>query len=358
MRGKLSGVPFSRERDYEVRGRETARLAAAAGMVLLKNENQILALYGAGAVRTIKGGTGSGDVNCRNTVSIWQGMKKAGFPITTEKWLADCDRAYENARLAWRDAVWEKTRELEEKGEADTGFFEAYTSIPFRPPEGALPEKTEADTAMYVLSRQAGEGKDREAVPGDYYLTDREAEVVERICTLYPHVILVLNTGGMVDLSFTDRYPSLEGILYLNQPGMEGGNALADIVSGRMVPGAKLTDSWPLSYEDCPCAEEFGKEQKEWYREGIYVGYRYFDTFQVPVRYSFGYGLSYTRFSLQPFGLELREDGALEAGIRQAGRSFRFMYPVPRKNSRKSTAVWPDLANPKFWRRARVRNWR
>ena len=324
MRGKLSGVPFSRERDYEVRGRETARLAAAAGMVLLKNENQILplkkgtplALYGAGAVRTIKGGTGSGDVNCRNTVSIWQGMKKAGFPITTEKWLADCDRAYENARLAWRDAVWEKTRELEEKGEADTGFFEAYTSIPFRPPEGALPEKTEADTAMYVLSRQAGEGKDREAVPGDYYLTDREAEVVERICTLYPHVILVLNTGGMVDLSFTDRYPSLEGILYLNQPGMEGGNALADIVSGRMVPGAKLTDSWPLSYEDCPCAEEFGKEQKERYREGIYVGYRYFDTFQVPVRYSFGYGLSYTRFSLQPFGLELREDGALEAGIR------------------------------------------
>ena len=135
---------------------------------------------------------------------------------------------------------------------------------------------------------------------GDYYLTEGEEEQLDDICNFYKEVIVLLNTGGVVDLSFLDKHPQIDSVLYVSQPGMEGGNAVADVISGAVTPCEKLTDTWAYHYRDYPNAQTFsyknGNTEQEYYKEGIYVGYRYFDSFQVPVRYGFGYGLSYTSF--------------------------------------------------------------
>lgn len=133
-------------------------MAAAEGIVLLKNENNILpidtgekiALYGAGAGKTIKGGTGSGDVNERYSVSIYEGLKDAGYVITTEDWIEEYDKEYNRKRLEWKDSIWKKTEE------ENLPLFDAYASLAFSYPAGNLPKKTEASTAIYVLSRVAG----------------------------------------------------------------------------------------------------------------------------------------------------------------------------------------------------------
>lgn len=324
---KLPGVPYPEERVYELHNKQIARVAATEGMVLLKNENAILpipkgtavALYGAGAVHTIKGGTGSGDVNSRGTVTILEGLTSAGYRIVTRRWLDAYDEAYETARAQWRDAVWQKEAEMRETNDSGFSFFFAYSETPFVCPAGALPEKEEAEIAIYVLSRQAGEGKDRVNGGGDFVLSEQEAQIIERMCALYPHVVLVLNTGGIIDLSFADRYPNIEAILYMHQPGMEAGNALAELFCGDVVPSGKLTDSWPRAYADYPNASVFshnnGNVEKEAYVEGIYVGYRYFDTFAVPVRYCFGYGLSYTDFVIETLGIEHFNLGTQEPEI-------------------------------------------
>lgn len=324
---KLPGVPCPEERVYELHNKQIARVAATEGMVLLKNENAILpipkgtavALYGAGAAHTIKGGTGSGDVNSRGTVTILEGLTSAGYRIVTRRWLDAYDEAYETARAQWRDAVWQKEAEMQETNDSGFSFFFAYSETPFVCPAGALPEKEEAEIAIYVLSRQAGEGKDRVNGGGDFVLSEQEAQIIERMCALYPHVVLVLNTGGIIDLSFADRYPNIEAILYMHQPGMEAGNALAELFCGDVVPSGKLTDSWPRAYADYPNASVFshnnGNVEKEAYVEGIYVGYRYFDTFAVPVRYCFGYGLSYTDFVIETLGIEHFNLGTQEPEI-------------------------------------------
>ena len=321
---KLSGTTDPAVQEYETRHRETARRAAAEGMVLLKNEQHLLplpageaiALYGAGATKTVKGGTGSGDVNSRETVSIYEGLKAAGFLVQTEDWLADFDAQYDEARLSWRQQIWDKA-DHSDKGLF--GFFDAYSTTPLLIPSGKTPVKTAADTAVYVLTRNAGEGADRLEAPGDYYLSDGEKEIVRTICALYPHVIFVLNVGGLVDLSFLDDYPSIGSVVYMHQPGMEAGNALADILSGKVTPSGKLTDSWPEKYADYPNAMTFshnnGDVTKEYYSDGIYVGYRYFDTFEVPVRYGFGYGLSYTDFAMKTIGIEQFGFGTEKAEI-------------------------------------------
>ena len=300
---------FTGTKDSRVTQRErlhgaVARRAAAEGMVLLENKGGLLplkegekvALYGVGASRTIKGGTGSGDVNERESVSIYQGMKQAGFQITNEDWLRDFNKRYTAAREAWRDVILEKTAEATDA----SGFFHVYTSMPFQMPIGAPIEKTDAGVAFYILSRVAGEGADRFHEPGDYVMTAEEKRQLADVCACYPHVVMVVNAGGLVDLSFLEEFSNIDALLYIVQPGMEGGNAFADVVAGAVTPSGKLTDSWARRYEDYPCSATFshnnGNVDKEFYHEGIYVGYRYFDTFGVPVRYSFGYGLSYTRF--------------------------------------------------------------
>lgn len=309
--GTTSTVMSQREKDNAILARE----AAAEGFVLLKNEAQTLplkpgtkiGLYGAGAVRTIKGGTGSGDVNNRYNVNIYDGLKNAGYEITSVEWLEGYDRGYLAARESWKAEIFRKLTE-----ECNGNFFEAYSTTPFSMPAGAAIDEAAAkedgaEIAMYVLARIAGENADRRDEAGDYYITEEERAQIAALCEAYEKVILVVNTGGLIDLAFTDEFPNITAVLQFVQAGQEGGNALADVISGKVTPSGKLVDSWALDYMDYPNAAYFshksGDVYREEYREGIYVGYRYFDTFDVPVRYSFGYGLSYTEFDIKVTGI-------------------------------------------------------
>ena len=294
--------------DYEIQNRRVAREAAAEGMVLLENCEHILplqpgskvALYGSGAVKTIKGGSGSGDVNERETISIWTGMKNAGYEIVNEDWLSEYKCLYEIEKKAWRDRILEITGNREH-----AAFFRTFANHPFQIPAGSVPnvetvKKYECDTAFYIISRTAGESADRKCEKGDYYLSDEELQVLDGVCKYYDNVVLVLNSGGIIDLGFKDCYSSIKAVIQMGQCGMESGNAFADVVSGKVTFGGHLTDTWAFKYEDYPNAATFsymdGNVHKEYYHEGIYVGYRYFDTFDIPVRYCFGHGLSYTDF--------------------------------------------------------------
>ena len=313
---------------WELDHRQIAREAASEGIVLLKNEDNVLplkqgsavAIYGAGAGRTIKGGTGSGDVNERETVSICQGMKNAGYQVTSENWIKSYDKIYEKARQDWKNDII--TRSGGNGGDV-MDFFTIYSTTPFIMPTGEpvkkpSPEKN-TDTAIYVLSRVAGEGADRNAAKGDYYLKEDEHQMLADICTYYKNVIVAVNAGGQVDLSFMDEFENIKALLVIVQPGMEGGNAFADVISGKVNPSGKLVDSWAYKYEDYPNAATFshnnGNVEKEFYEEGIYVGYRYFDTFQVPVRYGFGYGLSYTDFEISDFYVQKNTDNTVRVSV-------------------------------------------
>ena len=303
--GTVSDVVTERE----TKNRELARKAAAEGFVLLKNEDGFLplskagkiGLYGAGAIRTIKGGTGSGDVNERDCVNIYQGMVNAGYEVTSKEWLEDYNDQYVQAREDWRDKIFKSMPEY------DNNFFRAYSAAQFQMPCGSAIDTEAAradgaDTAIFVLSRIAGENADRHVSEGDYLITAEEKALLAQVCESYQNVVLVINTGGLVDLGFTEEFSNIRSILQFMQAGQEGGNAFADVISGEVTPSGKMTDTWALAYEDYPNASFFshnsGDVYKEEYKEGIYVGYRYFDTFDVPVRYCFGYGLSYTEFEM------------------------------------------------------------
>ncbi len=305
---KPGGFSTSDEQPHERPHRELSRRAAAEGIVLLENREHVLpleegsaiALYGRGATRTVKGGTGSGDVNEREDVSIYDGLKKAGFRILNEQWLSDYNREYDQKRTEWRDDLLSEVRNSERGME---GFFDAYAARPFPAPAGEEPEKEDCDIAIYCLSRTAGEAADRRNVPGDYYLTEKEEKFLDTLCRLYDRVIVVINTGSVMDLSFMDSHKNICGLIFMCQAGMEGGNALADVLSGRVSAGGHLTDTWCYDYEDYPGASDFSFINEdlatEKYEEGIYVGYRYFDSLGIPVRYGFGYGLTYSEFTFE-----------------------------------------------------------
>lgn len=318
-KGTMTGTTQVEVTEREKAHAALSRKAASAGMVLLKNEGAILpldktkpvALYGSGAYKTIKGGTGSGDVNERSTVSISEGVRNTGCQIANEAWLKEYADLYDEARKQWIDLM--KSRLEENSSEALLAFFDFYCANPFQTPSGSLPAEAACDTAVYVLSRNAGEGADRFEAPGDYYLTEDEKEMLATICKLYQHVVLIVNAGGIVDMSMMDEFANIDAVLVVSQPGMEAGNAVADVLFGAVSPSGKLTDSWAFKYADYPSSATFshndGDVLHEQYAEDIYVGYRYFDTFDVPVRYGFGAGLSYTEFSLQADSIKAVSDG-------------------------------------------------
>lgn len=316
----FTGSTSDRVTERELENRKLARKVAAEGFVLLKNEAHTLplakdskiGLYGAGAVRTIKGGTGSGDVNERDCVTIYQGLKQAGYEITSESWLEHYSTLYVQARLDWKETILRKSKEAFGETAILTDFFSVYSNTPFQMPCGSsidvgAAKEDGATTAIFVLSRIAGENADRHDVEGDYRITKEETALLTQLGEAYQHIILVINTGGLMDLSFVEEVPNIKAILQFVQAGQEGGNAFADVISGEVTPSGKLADSWANAYGDYPNAQVFshnnGNTDTERYEEGIYVGYRYFDTFDIPVRYCFGYGLSYTEFTIDVSGL-------------------------------------------------------
>lgn len=308
---KLYGTLSSEPTQLELRNRALAREAAAEGFVLLKNENNALplkdnkiALYGMGARLTVKGGLGSGSVEERYSVNIEDGLKNAGYEITTQDWLNDYDAEYASTYQAYHDMVEEKVKGLTNPMQ----IIPLAHSFVYRYPSGRLVtqadiEKSGTDTAIYVLMRQAGECNDRKLEKGDYFITDIERENLKILAQAYAHTILVINVGGHIDMAFMDEIPGIDAAVLFVQGGEEGGNALADVLSGKRNFSGKLADTIPMRYEDIPFGDEFsylnGDVRNEYYKEGIYVGYRYFDSFHKAVRYPFGFGLSYTNFATE-----------------------------------------------------------
>lgn len=300
----VSGLTERENKHYAL-----AREAASEGIVLLKNngvlplkENKV-ALYGMGAVKTVAGGTGSGSVNQRYTVNIRTGFENAGITVTTAKYLDDCQKEFDDSFKAWHDLMEEKTSCLANP----YMLFATIGQFEFKYPYGrAICDEdlsSETDTAVYVIMRQAGEGNDRKLEKGDFLITDLERENIEKIAGFYKHVIIVVNVGGMIDLSFTDEIKNIDGIIYFAQAGMEGANALGELVSGKANFSGKLADTWAKTYDDVPFGREYsylnGNLKNEYYKEGVFVGYRYFDTFGVEPRFPFGFGLSYTDFEIK-----------------------------------------------------------
>ena len=300
--------------DREKRNLEIAYRAACESMVLLKNNGVLplqtkkVALYGPGASMTIKGGTGSGEVNERHSVTILEGMENRGFEITTKRWIQDYEQEYADGEAAHKQAQKDALKKLK------VGSIMEMMFAGYQLPNGRdISEKdiadSDTDTAIYVLSRQAGEGGDRKAEKGDLFITDAERAAIETCVANYKNFVLVINSGCSIDMSFMDEIPGIGAILFLCQLGTEGGNAFADVVSGKVTPSGKLADTWAKRYADIPYHDEFsylnGNVTEEYYKEGIYVGYRYFDSFGVEPMFPFGYGLSYTEFSMYGAGVSV-----------------------------------------------------
>lgn len=325
--GNLQQEPSERE----IRHRALAGKAAAEGIVLLKNDGVLplklsdpIALFGSGADKTVKGGIGSGDVNNRENISIFRGVREAGAAVTSLEWLKDYDRRYDDAREKWKEKILEDAHHVDNP-------FDAYAANPFVLPEGrSITEKDlkGACAALYVISRISGEGKDRRLAEGDYYLSRREWEDIRYLDQYGIPLILILNAGGPVELTDILREAdNIRAVLNISQPGQEGGTAVADILFGKAVPEGKLTATWAERYEDYPCADSFsylnGNLEKEEYREGIYVGYRNFDSFGVKPLFPFGHGLSYTSFEMKFHEIKAKENAlGAEVTVTNTGKSY------------------------------------
>lgn len=272
------------------------RKAAAECTVLLKKDGAFplsapckIALYGNGARHTVKGGTGSGGVNSRFYVTAEQGLERAGFEITTKDWLD----GYDAAKASWhKDFVEGIKKRAQEEG---VSLFVAGFGAIEKERDYSLPIAGEGDTAVYVLSRVSGEGNDRTPVCGDVLLTDTEVRDILEAARRYPRFMLVLNVGGVVDLSPVAE--AVPNILVLSQLGVVTGDILADVLLGKANPSGKLTTTWAAPSGYCDLID-FGDLDETRYREGIYVGYRWFDSVGKAPLYPFGYGLSYTDFQI------------------------------------------------------------
>lgn len=335
----------------EMENRKIAREAAAEGMVLLKNDQVLpvsmekpIALFGPGARYIMKGGSGSGDVNQRTVVSIEEGLLQAGYRITSETWLDEYDQVYAKSRADWKNMIEQLASELAQEHGEERSMIMAYSQNPYKAPAGrsitmADVEEAGTDTAIYVVTRTAGEGADRHQEPGDYYLSQEEQNNLKEITAHFPKTVVVLNAGGMIDLAFMEEAGQPAGLLFISQPGMEGGNAFADVISGAVTPSGKLTDTWARRYEDYPSADTYshknGNLDTEYYTEGIFVGYRYFDRFGKTPLYEFGYGLSYTTFSIQGSMTAMDGEEAVisvtvkNTGERYSGKEVVQIYVMP-----------------------------
>lgn len=279
-----------------------ARQAGAESMVLLRNEaaalplsaSSSLASFGINQINTYKGGTGSGDVNAASTTTIAQGLA-ARFPV------------YEALQSYYRD-FYENNKVYHEGQFGAKGYYTC-AEAPISGELAALiaSAATTQQAAVISIGRQAGEGADRSSGKGDYLLGDDELALIDAVSSAFhaqgKKVVVVLNVNGVIDTAqWGDK---VDGILLAYMAGQETGHAVADVLSGAVNPSGKLAQSFPQSYASVPSAGTFPGEDTDgdgepddlYYNEGIYVGYRYYSTFEQAVSYPFGFGLSYTSFS-------------------------------------------------------------
>lgn len=274
----------------------TAVKVAAEGIVMLKNDNKALPLnkdetvsvFGRSQLNYYKSGTGSGGmVNVSRVVGIVEGLLEAGVKI--------------NEELRKTYIEWEKNNPY------DLG--KGWGSEPWSQKEMPLSDevvKTAAmsgKTAVVIIGRTAGEEQDAKPEEGSYLLTSLEKDMLSKVRKYFEKVIVLLNVGGLVDMSFVDEY-SPDSVLYVWQGGMIGGNGAALVLTGEESPSGKLSDTIAYNVEDYPSSQYFGDRNRNYYTEDIFVGYRWFETFaKEKVRYPFGYGLSYTTFKLETISI-------------------------------------------------------
>jgi beta-glucosidase len=289
---------------------QVARRAAADGLVLLKNAGgtlplapaRQLALFGNASYETFAGGTGSGDVNKKHVVSLSEGLAAAGYAL--------------DAGL--KDAYLRHVAEQRAKNPRAMWFMPLPPIPEMTVPAPVLAERAaRADVALVTIGRSSGETSDRQ-VEDDFTLTALEQALLRDVAAAFhakgKKVVVVLNVGGVIEVaSWRDQ---VDAILLAWQPGQEGGHALSDVLRGSVSPSGRLATTFPMRYQDVPSARTFpgrelpgakilidsgisfaGKPAEAVYNEGLYVGYRYYETFGVAPAYEFGYGLSYTEFS-------------------------------------------------------------
>ena len=245
--------------DYEKQHLQTLRASLAECTVLLKSNGDFplsgpgkIAAYGCGVRKTVKGGTGSGEVNSRYFINVEQGLTEAGFTITTRDWLDAYDRTYSDARVQFR-------KDIKVQAKAAHMMPVMYAMGKVMPePEYDLPLDGEGDVAIYVLARNSGEGNDRDPISGDIKLSATEKRDILELNKKYDKFMLVINAGGAVDLS---EIGEVENILVLSQLGVETGAALADILLGKQNPSGKLATTWS-AWEDYFPMEDFGDHKE------------------------------------------------------------------------------------------------
>ena len=319
--------------EFEREHLEKLRALAPECMVLLKKNGDFpldgpckIALYGSGARETIKGGTGSGDVNVRHYVTVEEGLENAGFTVTTKAWMDGYKAAKDSQIKGFYEGI-----AAEAKAQGKSVFLVGMGRTPPEP-HYDLPIDGEGEVCVYVLARNSGEGADRPGTAGDLLLSEDEVRDILLCAEQYEKFMLVLNVGGPVDLSpVLDKTPN---VLLLSQLGSVTGDAFADVLLGKAYPSGKLTTTWARA-EDYPTIGDFAERDDTRYREGIYVGYHYFDAAGTSPIFPFGFGLGYTDFEIKADSFEVRGNTVvIKATVKNTGRyagkeTIQLYYSAP-----------------------------
>lgn len=292
---------------------KVSRAMAAEGCVLLKNdgnalpvlENSRVAVFGINAFHYYKSGLGSGGlVNAKYVVSVLDALLEEKLTV---------DKKLLNTYHEWIA-----------KNPFDVG--KGWGMVPWSQKEMPLDEDTVSDAAkrndvaIICIGRTAGEDQDNTADSGSYYLSDEEKRMLSLVCAAFEKTVVLLNTGNIIDMNFVSEYnPS--AVMYIWQGGQEGGHGVADVILGRVNPSGKLADTIAKKLSDYPSDVSFGNMDKNYYKEDIYVGYRYFETFlKDAVIYPFGFGLSYTDFTINAnIGQQHKDEIAVIAEVTNTG---------------------------------------
>lgn len=308
---------------------EILRRAAAEGAVLLKNNgvlplenNETLALFGRVQSEWFYTGYGSGgDVNKPYAVNLIEGVRNC-------------------SALSLYEPLAKVYTDWSEKNPIDHGFWghwpRFYPEMPLSR-EVAADAAAKADCAVVTIGRSSGEDRENALEKGSFYLTDDERKLLETVTEVFEKTVVLLNVGSIMDLSWLHDFgDKIDAVLLVWQGGMESGNAVADLLCGAVCPSGKLTDTIARQYADYPSANDFGAAEFNNYTEDIFVGYRWFETFKPEtVLYPFGYGLSYTDFSVQFSALKEENDGfaltcsVTNTGEKHSGKTVVQVYVEP-----------------------------
>ena len=341
---RFQGYKYSNKPDLKAHG-ELVRKAAAEGLVLLENNGVLplckckkkVALYGVGSYDFIAGGTGSGNVNKAYIRNVADGLRANGLEVNEaiETW--------------YKQHIALRKTEMANNSAGGLLAMLGSAVIPEMEVGRSYIEKMEKETdiAILTISRNAGEGGDRKAVDGDWTLTGAEREMLQNLADVYhlagKKLVVVLNVGGVIETASWKQIP--DAILLAWTPGQEGGFTVADVLTGASYPSGKLPMTFPVTYFDIPSSYNFpfnyveggqggmmGVDEETLalfgykkpvtpnvdetrYKEGIWVGYRYFQTAGKAVSYPFGYGLSYTTFAYSKPVVKVGKDGTVTASI-------------------------------------------